>query len=90
MNKPPPPSAATIAYKDVGLQLQLGMGIAYTGNPDEDFAALMLVYDKGAAGLARIVLEHGKDPEIRQIAKQVLETEAARGAQLKAWQGAHP
>ncbi len=90
MNKPPPPTAATIAYKEAGLQLQLAMGIAYTGNPDADFASLLLAYNKGTAALARIALEHGKDPEIQRIARQVLETSVRQEEQLNAWGSVHP
>ena len=90
MNKPPPPTAATIAYKEAGLHLQLEMGISYTGDSDADFTSLLLAYGKGTAALARIALEHGKDPEIRRIAQHVLESEAKQAERLQAWRAAHP
>ena len=88
-SKPPPPTASTNAYREAGTQLQLDMGIRYTGDPDKDFAALLAAYGKGLIATARIELQHGKDPEMRRLAQKIIDANEKDDAQVKAWQSKH-
>ena len=69
----------------------------YTGQPDTDFLAMMIAHHAGAVEMARLVLVHGRDPLVRQlagdiIASQTVEIAAMRGrmAVLKNGPNLHP
>jgi hypothetical protein len=61
-----------------GLMLQAmermhkGMSIAPSGNPDRDFAAMMIPHHQGAVDMARIELQFGKDPVLRRLAQGII------------------
>lgn len=44
----------------------------YTGNADIDFLAMMIPHHAGAVDMARLVLEHGRDPATRRLAEEII------------------
>ncbi|MFY8102187.1 MAG: DUF305 domain-containing protein, partial [Allorhizobium sp.] len=40
---------------------------------------------QGAIDMANIVLEHGKDPEIRKLAEEVIKAQEGEIAMMKEW-----
>ena len=44
----------------------------YTGKPDTDFLAMMIPHHEGAVEMARLVLIHGRDPMVRQLAEDII------------------
>jgi YVTN family beta-propeller protein len=46
-----------------------------TGDPDHDFAAMMIPHHQGAVDMARVLLLHGKDPVLRRLAQEVIVTQ---------------
>lgn len=44
----------------------------YSGNPDVDFLAMMIAHHEGAVEMARLVLMHGHDPLVRQLADEII------------------
>jgi uncharacterized protein (DUF305 family) len=42
-----------------------------TGDPDLDFIAMMIPHHQGATDMAKIYLQYGKDPVLRQIAQNI-------------------
>lgn len=73
------------AYHDANGAMHAGMMIAYTDNPDLDFARSMIAHHQGAVAMAKIQLYHGKDPEIRGLAEGVIAAQTAEIAQMQAW-----
>lgn len=59
-------------------------------DPDVAFAAGMLPHHEGAVEMAKIELKYGKDPEMLELARQIVAAQAAEIAQMKAWLKAHP
>jgi uncharacterized protein (DUF305 family) len=42
------------------------------GNPDRDFAAMMIPHHQGAIDMAKIELTYGRDPALRRLAQGII------------------
>ena len=67
----------------------------FTGNPDHDFLAMMIPHHEGAIDMARLLLIHGRDPLVRQLAEdiissQTIEVAGMRGRMTILLEGANP
>ena len=52
--------------------MQAMHGPGYVGNADVDFLAMMIPHHAGAVDMARLVLQHGRDPATRQLAEEII------------------
>src|SRR5215472_11875657 len=43
-----------------------------TGNPDRDFAAMMIPHHQGAIDMAKVELIYGRDPVLRRLAQGII------------------
>ena len=97
--------ARTGANKSSQFQVDMDKGMArmmddmhrpgFTGNPDHDFLAMMIPHHEGAVDMARLLLIHGRDPLVRQlaediIASQTIEVAGMRGRMTILLEGANP
>jgi uncharacterized protein (DUF305 family) len=46
-----------------------------TGDPDHDFAAMMIPHHEGAVDMAKVELIYGKDPVLRRLAQEIVVTQ---------------
>jgi uncharacterized protein (DUF305 family) len=49
--------------------------VAYGGNPDADFARLMIPHHQGAVQMAKVELQFGTDPRLRRLAQEIIVTQ---------------
>jgi uncharacterized protein (DUF305 family) len=78
-------AASTRAYRSANDKMHKEMDIAFSGDADVDFARGMIPHHQGAVDMARIVLAHGKDPELRKLAEGVITEQEKEIAFLRDW-----
>jgi uncharacterized protein (DUF305 family) len=99
--------AAMQASAAPGFQSNMDAGMArmmqdmhapgYSGNVDVDFLVMMIPHHVGAVDMARLVLQHGRDPATRQLAEEIIagqtieiESMTRRLAALRLAKDGHP
>ncbi|MBX3539031.1 MAG: DUF305 domain-containing protein [Chelatococcus sp.] len=81
----PAASPSTKAYEAANAAMHGAMSIPYTGNADVDFVRQMIPHHEGAVAMAKIVLEHGKDPQIRKLAEEIVAAQDKEIAFMQGW-----
>ena len=71
---------ASMAFMEANDRMHEAMMMDYTGNADVDFIKGMIPHHQGAVEMAKIVLEHGTDPEVGKLAEEII---AAQESEIK-------
>lgn len=64
-------------------------GMQSTGNPDNDFAALMKMHHMSAIEMAQVELAQGQDPQIKQMAQKMLDDQQKEVAEFNSFLSGH-
>jgi uncharacterized protein (DUF305 family) len=76
---------ATLAFMEANTRMHAAMTIPFTGDADADFIAGMIPHHQGAVEMAQIVLQHGKDPEVRKLAEAIIAAQEIEIAWMTDW-----
>jgi uncharacterized protein (DUF305 family) len=69
----PPESGFAVQMMQAMQRMDAGMMAAKsTGNPDRDFAAMMIPHHQGAIDMAKLELIYGRDPVLRRLAEGII------------------
>ena len=53
------------------------------GNPDHDFASMMIPHHQGAVDMAKVELLYGKDPALRRLAQEIIVSQGSEIAVMQ-------
>lgn len=76
---------AVKAYEKAFHRMHEGMVIFYTGDADTDFARGMIPHHQGAIDMAKVVLEYGKDEDVKRLAEWIIYIQEIEIARMKHW-----
>jgi uncharacterized protein (DUF305 family) len=81
----PPASPADKAFAASMKTMMSNMNVKPTGKTDQDFVRMMMPHHQGAIDMAKVELQYGTDPELRQLATDIVAAQEKEIAQMKAW-----
>ena len=94
---PPGPFVASTAKPFATLMEEsmtiMDYGMAHapmTSDPDRDFVSMMIPHHQGAVDMAKALLLYGKDPELRNLAQQIVTDQQNEINIMRAWLQHHP
>ncbi len=80
-------SPSTKAYKAAMMKMMMeGMPMMkFTGDADIDFMTHMRMHHQGAIDMAKVVLAHGKDAEVKKLAQDIVTAQEKEIATIDTW-----
>ncbi|MCE8021000.1 DUF305 domain-containing protein [Halomonas sp. MCCC 1A11036] len=80
---------AVQAYREIAERMHAEMQTEYNGDPDVDFARGMIAHHQGAIDMANVVLTHGENEAIHDLAREIIEAQEDEIAFLRDWLAQH-
>lgn len=81
--------AYSSVFAPINARMHKAMDAPSTGNVDRDFAAGMIAHHEGAVEMAKLELKLGTDPEMRTLAKAIVETQTDEIGRMRVWTLTH-
>jgi uncharacterized protein (DUF305 family) len=78
-------SAATKAFKEAHMKMMHNMHITYSGNADVDFLRGMIPHHQGAIDMAKVLLAHGANPQIKAMAQKIIDDQTREIGKMETW-----
>jgi uncharacterized protein (DUF305 family) len=78
-------SPASKGYMDAMSKMQTSMPKDQKGDPDTDFARMMIPHHRGAMDMAKVEIQYGKDPMLRMMAEKMIKDQEKEVADLEKW-----
>ena len=66
-------------------KMHAGMALDFTGDADVDFVRGMIAHHQGAVDMARVLLEHGTDPELKTLAETIISAQEEEIRFMQDW-----
>lgn len=82
-------AAYTKDLESAHTKMMRDMMVKPSGSPDVDFVRGMIPHHQGAIDMAKVQLEHGKDPELLKMAKKIIADQEKEIADMKEWLAKH-
>jgi uncharacterized protein (DUF305 family) len=79
------PANSTEAFEAANAKMHRDMAIPFSGDADADFVRGMIPHHQGAIDMAKVVLQHGADPGIRKLARDIIAAQEKEIAWMKEW-----
>ena len=80
-----PESPAAKAFIAANAKMHKDMTMTFSGDADVDFIKGMLPHHQGAVDMAKIVLQYGKDPEVKKLAEEIIKAQNTEIAFMNSW-----
>lgn len=78
-------NSSSVAFAAANEKMHRDMAIKLSGDADVDFARGMIPHHQGAIDMAKIVLQFGKDPELRKLAEEIVKAQESEIAFIQSW-----
>jgi uncharacterized protein (DUF305 family) len=82
-------SPADKAFMESMQTMMKDMHAKPTGDADKDFVNMMLPHHHGAVDMAKVELQYGKDPMLRELATSIIAAQEKEIGIMKGWQAKH-
>jgi uncharacterized protein (DUF305 family) len=82
--------AASAAFMAANDAMMKDMMVEPTGDADRDFIRMMIPHHQGAVAMAKVVLEYGKDADVKRLAEGIIKAQEEEIAWMQDWLAKHP